>query len=1634
MPSQDSLDRSIHNESGHGKTTAQIVRDLKGANAAMGAKTASMEAQFMNQLHEVSKKNQEKQRQMEEQLRQLNKQLAHLEAYKAASDSKLQEKDAALSKTKEESAFQRHTISDLKNQLYQLQSEMEEQEMDKRDDLEQLLQDNQEMARQMAQLQAQLQEYETHTGENGDKNPQDEYYRRQWQETKGELDHHRQRLTVTETNLGSLQQVKETLVDEHSQYVKQLQGELLSKSEHWKRRERDLQSQIESLEFTDSKVSEDLRMELEESRQTVVELQAQLDQYAETAAELAATCAQVRQDAQNQEQYRRDEAEDLRILHDAQEEEITKLRKDLDDSTRELELRDEELEEKDRELKEGKRVFISSDKNNSSPNTSDELEQLRKELDDSQKELDLQKQQQEKDPEGHDEDSGAIRDLEEQRLKSQERVTQLEGEVTELKNEYQLHKDAVLSTVDTLTKEKEETAQKLETLQKEKEGMLSNLKEKDDEFSNLKNHWEGKIGATKETETLRKEIESLKQRVQESVELEKTANEKVQELQVQLKELQDHQQDQSEDVEEVKQLQEALAAAKIAHSDAQAASVQEVQHLQEELVAANKAQSDAPVQEETQKELEELRAATLKSTESSEATTKKLKKQLREAQIALVALDDEKTALEKKHRELLSAMETKKEGFQREAKKQLDAKEEELQQVQQTVARVQELEAEKDTLEAHVKSLEAQQQPQQPARSIALPSGDEQQKLQADLEAAMQAKARLESSLQKLTEQKDALRVKLKDRDTTIAALVRSSISMEQKITSMESQVNKTRPFGAEEHVVAEGEVLELRKAVAEYKEKEPRITEEIVYLRRQLKLTKSDAKRWKRALQEDGSTGSEYRFQISMFQKEIEDNVGKVEERDRAIENLVNQSISQESHVRDLKTRISSLMKEVESFRGMSKNKYEDSTLKAEIRRLQQESEIFAGQIIEQDEEIQNLKQDLQIREEQSFALKRELSEVKALGATAQSNGKNSGEVVALKKKLEQVQTDLRARDTQLAQLKKELEDMKGQTKSNGSDVKKIMNLQAEIDELQDASESNRIELRDLRRQLWAAKEAAGQANDLKNELAQAKYELEGHKRTSNISTAKSVVDLGASTEVKEQLEEALANNKALEQKNARQLEDLRRLKNNAVDQLQATLKERDATIKELQEDSSSLNEQQVAVFQQEIDALRQQLQTKSEQLDKRSQELKDREAALEKSEILKLKLAGELADTKKAHSELEKEAAEQMESIPTSDVDEEFAKKNEALLKENEEMSMVKEEMTKACEGLTEKIENMQTELDLVRKEQHDVEGLRSEVELAKTELKSVEKSIAEAYEREMSALAMDRDVTIDGLRKDLAEARGRSSDDITEMVSHLKALEGENIGLREQFEVELQAKNQQIYALEHTLHAQEQIVEDMRAEMDQLQSGMEHATEKRRGEVEDLQQEVMQVQSRAKKQEREIVALKMQLEESKLEHTAEAVRLKDVITKMDSESPLAKTVAGLQNDDRMLEVRERLEQLKMRNTSMQEENLKLGGRLERAIIEIKSFELEKQHAEEMEKENGSLRRQVKELESILTRGRRPPASPARPAVDKENPVKTKDKSSKAARQHSSKTSGTFRGLFKKKRSDFPSDEIIKEEKEDV
>jgi hypothetical protein len=201
------------------------------------------------------------------------------------------------------------------------------------------------------------------------------------------------------------------------------------------------------------------------------------------------------------------------------------------------------------------------------------------------------------------------------------------------------------------------------------------------------------------------------------------------------------------------------------------------------------------------------------------------------------------------------------------------------------------------------------------------------------------------------------------------------------------------------------------------------------------------------------------------------------------------------------------------------------------------------------------------------------------------------------------------------------------------------------------------------------------------------------------------------------------------------------------------------------------------------------------------------------------------------------------------------------------------------------------------------------------------------------------------------------------------------------------------------------------------------MADATCSRRGEVEDLQQEVMEVESRAMKQEREIVSLKLQLEESKLHHRREVLKLQEEIATLQSESPLVKTVKELYNNDQMLEVRERLEQLKMRNTALQEENLKLGRALERAIIKINSFEADKTRTLLMVRECASLRSELYELESTLARSRQSPTG-----SDKENMTD----STKMAGQERSRSSsrGKLRGIFKRRSQVSASDKATQED----
>ena len=1683
LPSQDSLDRSIHNESGHGKSTAQIIRDLKHSNSSLSAKMASLEKRHMNELAQVEAASSSKRQELEQLSAKQKVKLMQYEQYKAAAEAKMKQQNAELSKVKEESAFQRHSISDLKNQLFQLQQELDEQDEDEgkirpnngedstgdsdnlrpqsdnghnlpiaptsssvsTEDFQQMALDNEELVKEIQELQDQLMEYQGYdkklkdlqrqlevakNSSNGSSDAaipprpttptyshlknqpererpplapsksrdQDEAFpaspdtlRKQLQDTRDELERQKQKLHHHESSVRDLKAEKESLTKAHSKRVEDLEEKLSVLKEESKDRESSLRNEMQSLS---QKEIDEIETRLrEEQQEQVVELEEQLEQYAEKLAEVAATLAESRQQAKNQEQYRKDEAEDLRMIQDAHEAEIVRLEKELDESMKELELRDDELDEI-------KQKYLS----------------LLQQDSEDEKKIEERKTQ------GSDSITGAknsevLSGLEEQLHESSETVKKLELQIDNLQKNH-------IKAIEKLENEKTQLSDNLKKLEETKEELQV---DKDRDPAGLHRYWEEKTSKTKEVESLKDEIEKLRQRVHDSTEIGKCAEQKVKDLEHQLQ----NNRSKESDVD----------------------STEQVVVLRRQIASMNEK---------------------IEKFDSLSAESEKVKKELEEAQNALIAMDDDKQAMHDEINDLKKSGESMRN---------------------------------------------------------ASPLGE------SSLE---DIKQNFELQMEQLSDENSLVKTKLKDRDTTIATLLRSSIVLENKIESLQAEI---RESGIKYGNVVD-ELQKLRNIQVSRNEEYSKVDEEIKYLTGQLRLAKVDAKRWRRALKEDGTTSGEYRYQISMLQKANDDFAETIKERDQAIQNLVNQSMGQESHVRDLKIRISSLMKEVESVR-MNMGRNEDELLKAEIDRLQEESEIFASQIIEQDEEFKRMQNVLIQRNKQIDVMR---AEINSLNQSKDFQDK----------------AILQNRDAQISKLQKKIESLENDRSFHVDvvDSNELINLQAELDEMQEAAESNRIEIRDLRQQLWEAKDAAGSASDLRVQLDQVRWKFEEYKRCNSEEKSNNDND-----ELQLNLEKALARVKELEEKTSTisseskginsmetELDDLNQIlqsKDALIDKLLEEIKtsqkeisridpgntrfskasqltvetsssDKNATFaieyvkvttddiknlydqfRSIQEESETLRknldtktsriqqfEGEVNILANDTEMAKQNLEAKSKYVDDLEHQLTLNKTQLKEASDLKSKLGNDLADSQARLSALEKEL---LNAISETSSDEELSKKNQSLVQDNaslvqknkhlsqenqtlesansnlaEESETLTKDNHVLCEEvkalgqqktsmelkiksltvekqsldeknnliilakgelnekvtcltkeikaanishdkltndnkllleksnelvdtvenlmemnkiLTEKGTKMQEVIESLQADMDQLSGGTTDLKLLQTKLNESakqrelsEQTIVEKYEKELQTLSSSKDEEMDSLRKNLVELRERNSEDVGEVMTKLKSMEEENVSLKNQFELEIQAKNQQIFALEHTLHAQEQIVDSMRSEMDQIQSGMEYATSVRRNEVEEMQQEVIQVEAKAIKQEREIVALKMQLEERKLEHKADVVKLKDALAKaMEHDSPLKQTIFDLKTNDRMLEVRERLEQLKARNTQLQEENLNLGGRLERAAIQIGAFEVEKQQAQEIEEENLKLRNQLKEYEQLLSRSKK-------------------------------------------------------------
>jgi chromosome segregation ATPase len=1299
LPSKDSLDRSIHNDSGHGKSVAQIIRDLKQANSRLTARTASLEADFMNQLNQTTMQFETKQKTLEDTLKQKEKHVANTESRCKMAEARIREKDEGLTKLKEESAFQRHSISDLKRQLHQLSQEVEadaETNHGRRDydsnagssaaaaaAATDWKAENQSLVQELETLQKETARHEEEkrvmraaldklkkqrvveqaraersarsmpdpeTGDAISFSPS----LKQLEKTQNALDE-------SESALATLQSEQELLVAEHAKLIVEVKEELKSSRAGWEKKEGDLLSKISILEESSELPDDEAGSQSLERDTIIAKLRDQVLDYSSQLTELTEKLVKAKANNASQEQYRRDEADDLRVLNDAQEEEIDALSKQLEDALKEIDMRGQELEE-ERERVVDTKSAASSDRDEA--------------------------------------------DLEE----SSQRLTSLQGRLDDSNGALEKLQQALLET------------------KQEHERRVASL----------------------------------------SVEHDETVKEK------------------------------------------------------NELLAKLESQHD-----ETVKEKNEL-LAKLESQpiHQSDDLIKKEKK------------------ITEEYEEQISILKNQKEMVENEYESRLMAQEMELAELRQTSAA-----GEPTADSARVKTDQS--------------GGSLEEDLRKELDTAKMSGKRVSAELNAAIEKKETemveLQQKLEDRDTTISALVKSSVSLEQQIDSSKSVIDDLhsrisqlgrgegsdvvldRPLVSETNAETE----ELIESLAEAKAVDERSLHEVSRLKRQVHHAMKENTKLRAQLRGEDKVknGTLAMHEKNTLEKDDEKKTGdgfeshqqELKERDEAISNLVNQSMEKERQLAALQAKLSTVSKQLESLRSDQKN---GPLTSEEVKALRDEAEMFAGQVIEQDEEIETLKNALQ------------------------------------------------ARDTRVVAIQKELNQIKSKPVQEKVDASQVQDLEAEIDELKEANSVQTAELRVLRKTARDFESATDKIAQAQRKEAVARKDVEEYQTMAD--------DLARE---KTALVKDLDKFKSSTRTSSDRVKEIEASEQSSVDKiarLEAELKEQERLMKNLETAASA------PISGSNIDEM-------------------EMEALKEEKKSFERNLASQSAAIDTARNTIRD--LERMLAQKTSE---------EACALEEE-----KEELLAEIETLTTEVENLKHQNTIMEEERALIEVFKEKLVQADVEREESEKTIVDTFERKISLLTLDKDVTIDKIRKELIEEKEENAEEREHMSHQIEEFETEIRDLKEEMSAQLDQREQTIHALEHTLHAQEQLVGNMRSEMDHLQGSMVSTASGRRQEIEDMQQELVDLTSRTAAQEREITSLRMQLEEKNLEHQTEVAKLTETISSLESNEDVAshRTAAELQMDIRVREVKERLEKLRWRNETLQEENVTLRQRLEKA-----------------------------------------------------------------------------------------------------
>lgn len=322
--------------------------------------------------------------------------------------------------------------------------------------------------------------------------------------------------------------------------------------------------------------------------------------------------------------------------------------------------------------------------------------------------------------------------------------------------------------------------------------------------------------------------------------------------------------------------------------------------------------------------------------------------------------------------------------------------------------------------------------------------------------------SKLELQVSKVTKEKrmveHELRAKIDARDATIATLVLATSNQEASIGDLTSEVTRLQHELAEttssSETVATEQLRDVkasqRREVERLQERTHDLTLELTQTKRRLSRVTEELECAKSQLDTAHGTPDVQELAgrlviAEQAQKMLQtENADKLQERDAAIANLLQSVQANQGVVSNLRADVASLQREVGE--GVEEN-----------RRLQHESEIFAAQIIDQDEEFDGL----------NDRLKEKTSEIASLKRGIASSSAEVRDVKNLERQLHELQEEKKHSNTTIRDLEDQLRDVKlNRAKEDGFEVERLqLELKRAIDDKETTEEKLTNQIESLRR-----------------------------------------------------------------------------------------------------------------------------------------------------------------------------------------------------------------------------------------------------------------------------------------------------------------------------------------------------------------------------------------------------------------------------------------------------------------------------------------------------------------------------------------------------------------------------------------